>query len=544
MAVALVDAGDEDLADVPREVEVDVGHRGGFVVQEAAGEEVGLHRVDVGEAGEIADDRADAGAPPAPRGQDGPRRSGAAHLDRHFAGQLEHVAVEEEEAGEVEPADRRQLLAQSRLRLAPARVAQVALVHHVGADAGELPVGRLVLGAGVAVAEVRGEVEGEALGEADGLGDRARMLTEARGHRGGGGERRGRVAAAQRLARLQRFVQPDRDQRVLQVGARAGVRVDVAGGDGGNAEPLGKERQPAVARPVPAPVGTLQLDPEAVAAEGGEEPAPQLLAERRVPALEGPRQRPVPRAPRQADEPLGVPLDFLERRPSRFRDPRRVVPRMRVRRGQEPAKVPIPVRVLHQQRHVRQARLMGRKPVRLLFSSFGPINTEGQLGAGDRAEAEADGGMGELHRAPDPVVVGQRQRRIAELRGGARQLQRGRGAVEEGERRVGVQLDVGRGARHRSSGLRPAGEPAPAAGIAEDGERAAVGHRQLEVVAAQRARRPPAVLDQPLLAHRLDRRRVDRARGAHGIGEHRDRPWLVESARPGHRAPITAPGTG
>ena len=127
----------------------------GFVVQEAAGEEVGLDRVDVGEAGEVADDRADAGAAAAARGEDGAGRVGAAHLDRDVAGELEHVAVEEEEAGEAEAADRRQLLVEARLGLGAARVAGVALGEHVGADAGELPVGALVLGAGVAVAEVR-----------------------------------------------------------------------------------------------------------------------------------------------------------------------------------------------------------------------------------------------------------------------------------------------------------------------------------------------------------------------------------------------------
>jgi hypothetical protein len=106
----------------------------------------------------------------------------------------------------------------------------------------------------------------------------------------------------------------------------------------------------------------------------------------------------------------------------------------------------------------RDQMLMGRKVRHIVV--FRPINigsgeAEGQLGTGDRAEAEAFGAVGELHRAPEAVVVGQRKRRIAEHRGGARQLQRGRGAVEEGERRVGVQLDVG-GRGHRR--LRPVGD--------------------------------------------------------------------------------------
>ena len=110
LAVALVDPRDQHLADVAGEVEVDVRHRGGLVVEEAAGEELGLHRVDVGEAGQVADDRADAGAPSASGREDGAGgRVGPADLERDLTGQLQHVAVEEEEAGEAEAADRRQL---------------------------------------------------------------------------------------------------------------------------------------------------------------------------------------------------------------------------------------------------------------------------------------------------------------------------------------------------------------------------------------------------------------------------------------------------
>ena len=61
-AVALVHARDEDLADVAREVEVDVGERGELLVEEAPEEEVVGDRVDVREAGEVADDRGDGGA--------------------------------------------------------------------------------------------------------------------------------------------------------------------------------------------------------------------------------------------------------------------------------------------------------------------------------------------------------------------------------------------------------------------------------------------------------------------------------------------------
>ena len=57
--VALGDADDELLADVAREVEVDVRHRGELAVQEASERELVRDRIDVREAGEVADDRAD-----------------------------------------------------------------------------------------------------------------------------------------------------------------------------------------------------------------------------------------------------------------------------------------------------------------------------------------------------------------------------------------------------------------------------------------------------------------------------------------------------
>ena len=83
----------------------------------------------------------------------------------------------------------------------------------------------------------------------------------------------------------------------------------------GDAEARGEHREPAVAGAVVAPVGALQLDPEALGAEGGEQTAAELLAARRLAALPGRRQRPVAGAAGEADQPLRVLLHLLERRP-------------------------------------------------------------------------------------------------------------------------------------------------------------------------------------------------------------------------------------
>ena len=72
-----------------------------------------------------------------------------------------------------------------------------------------------------------------------------------------------------------------------------------------------------------------------------------------------------------------------------------------------------------------------------------------ELGTGDGTHAEVLRCVRELERAVDPVVIRDRQCRIAELRRADRQLLRQRGAVQKRIRRVRVQLDV----RHRGRSL-------------------------------------------------------------------------------------------
>ena len=65
-AVALGDGDDQLLADVAREVEVDVGDRLELAVEEAPEREAGVDGIDVGEPGQVADDRADRAPSPTP----------------------------------------------------------------------------------------------------------------------------------------------------------------------------------------------------------------------------------------------------------------------------------------------------------------------------------------------------------------------------------------------------------------------------------------------------------------------------------------------
>ena len=115
--VALGQRDDQLLADVAREVEVDVRHGVELTVQEAPERKVRGDRVDVREARQVADERADRAPAPASRGQRVPRRVAAAHLARHVCCELEHLPVEQEEPCEPEVGDQRQLFLEPRLRL-------------------------------------------------------------------------------------------------------------------------------------------------------------------------------------------------------------------------------------------------------------------------------------------------------------------------------------------------------------------------------------------------------------------------------------------
>ena len=133
--------------------------------------------------------------------------------------------MEQEEAGEAELADQRELLVEPRARLLLVAVdAAVALLEGAVADAGELAVGGLVAvgEVGVAVAELLGQVEAEPLGELGGAGDGVAVVREALGDLGGCEQDGLVVAAPLGLAALERGVVADRDEHVLQRRARAG----------------------------------------------------------------------------------------------------------------------------------------------------------------------------------------------------------------------------------------------------------------------------------------------------------------------------------
>jgi hypothetical protein len=224
------------------------------------------------------------------------------------------------------------------------------------------------------------------------------------------------------LGLVERGAKPHGHERVLQARAARVVHVHVARRDRRHAEPFRERRQRAVARTVAAPERPLELDPETLGAEGGKQALSETLGLVEDPRLDPACEQPVARAAREAYQALGVALELVERDARRERLAG-VRTRAVVRERHEPAQVAIAGAVLHEQGEVRAVG-------------------EGQLGARDRLDPEALCGLGELHRAPEAVVVGERERGMA-VHGGARDQLLGRGgAVQERVGRVRMQLDV------------------------------------------------------------------------------------------------------
>src|SRR6266508_3205231 len=162
------------------------------------------------EPGQVADDRADRRAAPASRREHLSRNRVAAHLVRALTRELENLPVEEEEPGEPERVDQRELLVEPSPRLALVSVQpRVALGERTVADALQLRDSSLV------VRETRIHL----------LFREQHALV---------------VAATLALRAVERRAMSDRHQRVLQADARAVVRVRIPRRDGLDTQLLGK----------------------------------------------------------------------------------------------------------------------------------------------------------------------------------------------------------------------------------------------------------------------------------------------------------------
>ena len=334
--------------------------------------------------------------------------------------------MQQEEARQPERADHAQLLVDAPLGLARAADGRAGSAPPtLQAQLRQALVGVVVVGVGIAVAEVLGQVEGQRLRQPPRLGHRIGMVLKARGHRRRRGQHVGVVAPAQRLGGIQRRVLADRHEGVLQARALARVGVDVAGRHARHAQPPGQRGQAAVERPVMTREGALQLDAQAVGPEGLQQPAHRRLVAHA--AL---------RATAQADEPLRMLEHVLQRHRRVAREARLArLARVGMGAGQQPAEVAPAGRVAHQQRQMACRR--ARPATRLVLDV--------DLGPEQRSQAAALGRLGELHRPRQRVVVGQRDRVVAQSQRRRHDLVGHRGPVEERVGGMQMELDVGHG---------------------------------------------------------------------------------------------------
>src|SRR5216684_1138758 len=109
---------DQLFADLAREIEVDVRHRGEGLAQEPPDEEPGGDRIDVREAEQVAHDGGDGRAAAATRQQAALRPARAApHVGGDLAREVEQIVIDEKEPAEPVVLDQSQFLGEPPLRL-------------------------------------------------------------------------------------------------------------------------------------------------------------------------------------------------------------------------------------------------------------------------------------------------------------------------------------------------------------------------------------------------------------------------------------------
>ncbi len=443
VAEAVVHARDQPLADVPGEVEVDVGQPVQVLVQEAPQRQPVGDRVDVGEPGQVADQRGDRGSPPAAREPASPapspgrappgRPRGRARASRGGAG-----------------------------RSPPARAGRSPAAPAPGATGASPRVGPRLARRASAVALLqarRAQLR-------PGAGRRPAPRPPDSGSRDPSSDR---ISAARPAAASPA---PPRDGRrsgwpsPAACSSRgcccrgAAARRRPAWCDGAKprrrpaARPCsphahGRRRSPRISRPA---AGPPRRTPGCGPGRGGRRAA---AAPRRGSPCRTPRAASRPSADppaRRSPIALRIPSGRPGPRHARRRPPRRS-------EGSPSSRRPGPSRVWAWARvRIRQRLLQPRSSrtssVTCGPGGSGPCRRAGRdpgrpapdrqvdLGAVDRPHPVLGRGLGQLHRAGDRVVVGQRQRRVPQLACPLGQLLGQRDAVQEGVGRMAVQLGV------------------------------------------------------------------------------------------------------
>src|SRR5437899_188190 len=368
-AVPGVHPANQLLPDLAREIEIDIRHRRERLVQEAAQKELVGDGIDVRQAEKVANDRGDR-RPASPAGKEvahGPTRP-APDVGRDFAGEIEEVMIDEEEATELVVLDQLQLVFETTHRLRVVEGARrVALPHSGVAQLGQ----RLGRGGATRAAEVREgvaqvarEVEGlTALGDDQCSGDSIWTVTEQRHDFVQWPQVKFAIRISHPMRAIERRPMTDRDHDVVQPVQLALVVVDISSCTDGKLQVASDVDQGASVRNIPTDTISLDLDEKPVSPEdflavlrefdGGADPL----------GLHCPRQQSVAASPGENDQPVMPRLEGREW--ASWVEALGV----EVRLGEEPAKICVSLRRLSEQNEM---------------TAIG----ECDLGTGDRLQAE------------------------------------------------------------------------------------------------------------------------------------------------------------
>ncbi len=352
VAVPLVDASDQLFADLAREIEVDVRHRGEGLVQEPPDEEPGGDRINVREAEQVAHDGGDGRAAAATGKQADLRPPRAApHVGGDFAREVEQIVIDQKEPAEPVVLDEPQLLGEPPLRLAAVQGAGgVALFEPRAAQLSERPRSGSALGAvevGKPISQIPREIEPTApLRQGHTISDSIWTVTKQRFDL----LRRAQEELAVRMPHVVRAVErravPDRHQHIVQAVTRAGVIMHVARRYDAKSYGIGDVFQGSSEGEVSPDVVPLQLDDEVLLPEHRTAPLGQAARRGSAVPLQHDRQEPGPAAG-EDDEPSVPGFERGEVEPG-------IAPvctaEMSLRN--QPAEVRVPFRRLDEKRHM------------------------------------------------------------------------------------------------------------------------------------------------------------------------------------------------
>ena len=418
-SVALGHVPDDLVAAVVREIDVHVGHRDAFGIQESLEQQSVSHRVDIGDAQAVGGQRA--------RG----RAATGSHRDPLLARVADEVPDDQEVAGESHLLDDGQLLSEPRLD-GVARPGPVPPPEPVVRELVKVAVERVPFGDDVARQMELVEVERQVAP----LGDRQRVAARL----GEVGEDARHLLGRLDVELLRREAEA---ARVLKV--RAGldaeegfvgpgmtsleivrvVRADHRRADGaGDPERLGHDPRLLV-----EPVG-LDLHEVVVLAEDLLIPAGGLSGPQRIGGAQESRDLGV-QAPGEDEQPVGMLREELPIHAGLVIEP------LQVRLRHELDEVLVARAIPYEDREV-----VGPLIAAVLRAALAPApGRHVELAAEDRLDAGLLGGEIEIDRAEEVAVVGERDRRKLELLRLRDELLELGGAIEQAVLGMDVQMD-------------------------------------------------------------------------------------------------------